>query len=72
MFTEIDHIQSMFDGLNFVMLHSRMAVLMGGSTMSIGDVPCGNIVGLVGIDKYLLKMGTISTYEHAHNMKVII
>ena len=36
----------------------------------IGKVPCGNLCGLGGIDKVLVKMGTISTYEHAHNMKV--
>ena len=33
----------------------------------IDDVPCGNIVGLVGVDH---KTGTISTYEHAHSLKV--
>ncbi|KAL5011063.1 hypothetical protein ScPMuIL_013368 [Solemya velum] len=55
----------------FIQTIPKMAVLMGGGSMSIGNVPCGNIVGLVGIDKYLLKMGTISTFEHAHNMKMM-
>ncbi|KAK3728249.1 hypothetical protein QZH41_019618 [Actinostola sp. cb2023] len=34
------------------------------------DVPCGNIVGLVGVDQYLVKTGTITTFEKAHNLKL--
>jgi len=45
--------------------------MMGGINHSVEDMPCGNIVGLVGIDKYLAKSGTITTYEHAHNLKVL-
>jgi elongation factor 2 len=45
--------------------------MIGGSVMSVDDVPAGNICGLVGIDKYLVKTGTISTYEQAHNLKVM-
>lgn len=44
---------------------------MGRYTEPIEDVPCGNICGLVGVDQYLVKTGTISTYEHAHNLKVM-
>ena len=44
--------------------------MMGRYTEAIEDVPCGNIVGLVGVDQYLVKTGTITTYEHAHNLKV--
>ena len=29
----------------------------------------GNIIALSGIDQYLLKSGTITTYELAHNIK---
>ena len=32
-------------------------------------MPCGNTVGLVGIDKYLVKQGTITDFEGAHNIK---
>ena len=32
-------------------------------------MPCGNVVGLVGIDLYLLKQGTISDNEEAHLIK---
>jgi len=46
--------------------------MMGGSIIPVDDVPCGNLVGLVGIDKYLLKTGTVTTYMQAHNLKVSI
>lgn len=44
--------------------------MMGRSSMNIDDVPCGNVVGLVGIDQFLVKTGTITTCENAHNMRV--
>lgn len=44
--------------------------MMGRSSLSIHDVPCGNVVGLVGVDQFLVKTGTITTYEQAHNMRV--
>ena len=39
--------------------------------LAIGDCPAGNIVALVGIDQYLLKSGTITTHDEAHNMRVM-
>merc|ERR1711942_410272 len=45
--------------------------MMGRYVESIEDVPCGNICGLVGVDQFLVKTGTISTYAEAHNMKVM-
>ena len=45
--------------------------MMGRYTEPIEDVPCGNICGLVGVDQYLVKTGTITTFEHAHNLKVM-
>lgn len=44
--------------------------MMGRYTEPIEDVPCGNICGLVGVDQFLVKTGTISTYEKAHNLRV--
>merc|ERR1711887_201201 len=44
---------------------------MGRYIEAIDDVPAGNLVGLVGVDQYLIKTGTISTFEHAHNMRVM-
>ena len=46
--------------------------MMGRYTEPIEDVPCGNICGLVGVDQYLVKTGTITTFEHAHNLRVCI
>lgn len=48
----------------------RTVLMMGRSVDQIEDVPCGNTVGLVGIDQFLLKTGTITTSESAHNFKV--
>jgi len=44
----------------------RTILMMGRYVEQLVDAPCGNIVGLVGVDTYLLKAGTISTYEHGH------
>ena len=43
--------------------------MMGRYQEPIEDVPCGNICGLVGVDQYLVKTGTLTTFEDAHNMK---
>lgn len=37
--------------------------MMGRYVEPIEDVPCGNIVGLVGVDQFLVKTGTITTYD---------
>jgi len=44
---------------------------MGRSNEPIEGVPAGNIVGLVGVDQFLLKSGTLTTSETAHNFKVM-
>merc|ERR1719236_304222 len=46
----------------------RTVLMMGRATEQIADVPCGNTVALVGIDAYLLKSGTITSLETAHNI----
>merc|ERR1711963_894786 len=38
---------------------------------AIEDVPAGNICGLVGVDQFLVKTGTITTFKEAHNLKVM-
>lgn len=48
----------------------RTILMMGRYIEPIEDVPCGNIVGLVGVDQYLIKTGTITTFKDSHNMKV--
>jgi elongation factor 2 len=49
----------------------RTILMMGRYVEAIEDVPCGNICGLVGVDQFLVKTGTISTYKDAHNLKVM-
>jgi len=49
----------------------RTILMMGGKVEAIEDVPAGNICGLVGVDQFLVKTGTITTRKEAHNMKVM-
>jgi elongation factor 2 len=49
----------------------RTVLMMGGKVEAVPDVPCGNTVGLVGVDQYLMKQGTISDHEDAHNIRVM-
>merc|ERR1712195_240492 len=49
----------------------RTVLMMGGKAEAVPDVPCGNTVALVGIDQYLLKQGTITDCDLAHNIRVM-
>merc|ERR1712198_390881 len=49
----------------------RTILMMGRTIEPIPSVPCGNICGLVGVDSYLVKTGSITTFEAAHNMRVM-
>jgi len=49
----------------------RTILMMGGRVEAIEDVPAGNICGLVGVDQFLVKTGTLTTFKDAHNMKVM-
>lgn len=55
----------------FVKAIQRTVLMMGRYVEAIDDCPAGNIVGLVGIDQFLLKSGTLTTSETAHNLKVM-
>jgi elongation factor 2 len=55
----------------FVKNIQRTVLMMGRYVEPVEDLPCGNTVGLVGIDQYLLKSGTITTSEAAHNIRVM-
>merc|ERR1719269_276223 len=46
----------------------RTILMMGKYTEQIADVPCGNTVALVGVDQYILKSGTITDIDDAHNI----
>ena len=47
----------------------RTVLMMGRTVEHIPDVPCGNTVGLVGVDQYLMKTGTLSDHEDAHTIR---
>ncbi|KAJ4479069.1 P-loop containing nucleoside triphosphate hydrolase protein [Lentinula aciculospora] len=55
----------------FIKKIQRTVLMMGSTVEPIDDCPAGNIVGLAGIDQFLLKSGTLTTSETAHNMKVM-
>jgi len=44
----------------------RTVLMMGRYIEQLADCPAGNIIGLVGVDQYLVKSGTITTSEEAH------
>merc|ERR1711988_604417 len=46
----------------------RTVLMMGRTVEQIADVPCGNTVALVGVDQYILKSGTLTDIEDAHNI----
>lgn len=55
----------------FIKNIQRTVLMMGRSVETIDDCPAGNIIGLVGVDQFILKTGTLTTDENAHNMKVM-
>ncbi|KAF9106409.1 Elongation factor 2, partial [Mortierella sp. GBA35] len=55
----------------FVKSVQRIVLMMGRYVEPIEDCPAGNIVGLIGVDQFLLKSGTITTSETAHNLRVM-
>ncbi|KAG1815398.1 hypothetical protein DFJ58DRAFT_890856 [Suillus subalutaceus] len=55
----------------FVKSVQYTALMMGHYMESIQDRPTGNFCGLVGIDQFLLKSGTIITPVTAHDVRVM-
>ena len=55
----------------FIKAIQRIVLMMGRFVEPIDDCPAGNIIGLVGIDQFLLKTGTLTTSETAYNLKVM-
>jgi elongation factor 2 len=49
----------------------RVVLMMGRTQESMQDIPCGNTVGLVGVDQYLIKTGTISSHPDAHTIRTM-
>ncbi|CAM9948175.1 unnamed protein product [Pylaiella littoralis] len=49
----------------------RTIIMMGRYVEQVQDIPAGNTCGLVGVDQYLLKSGTITTSESGHCIKTM-
>jgi elongation factor 2 len=49
----------------------RTLIMMGRFQEQVQDIPAGNTCGLVGVDQYILKSGTITTHEEAHCIKTM-
>jgi elongation factor 2 len=49
----------------------RALIMMGRKIEVVESVPCGNTVGLVGLDQFLLKTGTLSSLESAFPFKTM-
>ena len=49
----------------------RTLVMMGRIQEQVQDIPAGNTAGLVGVDQYLLKSGTITTCATAYPIKTM-
>ena len=49
----------------------RTVIMMGNKAEAVADIPSGNTCALVGVDNYLIKTGTISDHDDAHNIKVM-
>ena len=47
----------------------RTVLMMGTRIEQVDDVPCGNTVGLVGIDQYIIKNGTLTTVDGAYPIR---
>ena len=47
----------------------RVVSLMASKADKMVDIPCGNTCALVGMDKYLMKTGTLSSHEEAYPIK---
>ncbi|KAJ7218349.1 eukaryotic translation elongation factor 2 [Mycena pura] len=55
----------------YVKTIQRTVLMMGRTVDTLVDCPAGNIVGLVGIDEFVLKSATLTTSPTAHNIRVM-
>lgn len=49
----------------------RVVIMMGRYTETVADIPAGNTCGLVGVDQFLVKSGTVTTCETACCIKTM-
>jgi elongation factor 2 len=47
----------------------RTVIMMGAKAEPVNDIPAGNTCALVGVDQYLVKTGTLSDHDDAHNIR---
>jgi len=55
----------------FVKSIQRVVIMMGRYTETVADIPAGNTCGLIGVDQFLVKSGTITTCETACCIKTM-
>jgi elongation factor 2 len=53
----------------FIKPLTRCMCMVGAEPVWLPSVPCGNVIALAGIDKCLLKSGTVTTCETAHTIR---
>jgi elongation factor 2 len=53
----------------YVKTIQRTVLMMGRTTEPVEDCPSGNVIGLVGIDQFMVKSGTITDHEEAYPIK---
>eukprot|EP00948_MAST-09A_sp_MAST-9A-sp1_P002536 g2536.t1 len=49
----------------------RTVIMMGRYVEQVSDIPAGNTCGLVGVDQYIVKSGTITNMTGAHNIRMM-
>ena len=55
----------------FVKSIQRTVLMMGRTVEQVPAIPCGNTCGLVGVDQYLVKNGTISDNDDAKTIRAM-
>ena len=55
----------------FVKPVQRCGFMMTGNFEKLSEVPCGNTVAIVGVDKFLVKQGTLSNLASAYPIKAM-
>lgn len=55
----------------FIKSIQRVVIMMGRYTETVSDIPAGNTCGLIGVDQYIVKSGTITTLETACCIKTM-
>ena len=55
----------------FIKNIQRTVLMMGRTVEQVPAIPCGNTCGLVGVDQYLVKNGTISDHDEACTIRAM-